>query len=244
MTSSLLVFIPHGWSVEKTLNAQEIIRRSDTLLRRPESYAEITMRIKRPEWTRTLTLEAWTQGSSNSLMRVLSPKKEKDVTFLKRGREAWQYIPSVDRIIKIPPSMMLQSWMGSDFTNDDIVRTDSLVVDYTHRIASEPEQNGIAYWLIESSPKPNAAVVWGKIELKIRKQNFVADRVDFFDEDGERMKYYQAFDIKRIENMDVATRLTMYNLSKPGYSTSLTYNELTFHPDVRPSTFSVHHLKR
>ena len=140
--------------------------------------------------------------------------------------------------------MMLQSWMGSDFTNDDIVRTDSLVVDYTHRIASEPEQNGIAYWLIESIPKPNAAVVWGKIELKIRKQNFVADRVDFFDEDGERMKYYQAFDIKQIENMDVATRFTMYNLSKPGYSTSLTYNELTFHPDVRPSTFSVRHLKR
>jgi hypothetical protein len=229
---------------EEALTAREIVRRSDDLSRRSESFAVFTMNIERPDWTRTLVMEGWTQGTSNTFIRILSPKKEKDVTFLKRRREAWQYVPSVDRTIKIPPSMMLQSWMGSDLTNDDIVRADSMVVDYDHAITGEPEEDGIAYWVIEAIPKPEAPVVWGKVVLMIRKQDFVADRADYYDEDGELMKYYRTFDIQRIEGHDVATRFTMYDLTNPGYSTTLIYDEMTFSPDMKPGMFSVRSLKR
>jgi hypothetical protein len=226
------------------LDPTEIVRRSDDLLRRGQSYAQFEMVIRRPEWTRTLVMDGWTQGTSNSLMKALAPKKEEGVTFLKKGREAWQFIPSIDRVIKIPPSMMLQSWMGSDFTNDDVVRADSLVVDYTHAITDETSENGVRYWLIEGIPKPNAPVVWGKIVFKIRQANQVADRVDFYDEDGTLIKYYQTDDIQTIEGLDVATRFTMYDLTRPGHQTSLTYRNITFQPKLRPGLFSVRSLKR
>lgn len=226
------------------LTARDIVRRSDDLTRRTESFAVFTMFIERPDWSRTLRLEGSTQGASNAFMRVLEPRKEKDVTFLKRGREAWQFVPSVDRTIKIPPSMMLQSWMGSDLTNDDIVRADSLVIDYDHRISAEPVEEEVAYWIIDGIPKPEAPVVWGRVEFKIRKQDFVADRVNYFDEDGMLVKYYQTYDIKTIEGMDLATRFTMFDLANPGHSTTLTYDEITFSPDFKPGTFSVRNLKR
>ena len=240
----LLALCPFvGWA-ETQMTAKEIVRRSDDLGRRLESYARFSMHIERPDWSRTLVMEGWTQGASNMFMRVLKPRKEKDVTFLKKGREAWQFVPSVDRTIKIPPSMMLQSWMGSDFTNDDVVRADSLVVDYTHTITGEPDEDGTAYWIIEAIPLPEAPVVWGRVVLKIRKADFVADRADYYDEDGKKVKYYQTFDIKTIDQLAVATRFTMYDLSNPGYNTTLTYDELTFSPDLEPSTFTVRNLKR
>lgn len=227
-----------------SLDATDIVRRSDDLQRREESYARFDMVIVRPDWTRTLAMEGWTQGARNSFMRVLAPKKERGVTFLKKDREAWQYIPSIDRVIKIPPSMMLQSWMGSDFTNDDVVRADSLVVDYEHEIVDAMEREGIGYWIIEGIPKPNAPVVWGKVVFTIRRNNLVADRVEFFDEDGQLMKYYQTHDIETIEGLDVATQFTMYDLTRPGHHTTLTYQELTFDVDLDPRMFSVAHLRR
>ena len=226
------------------LTAMEIVRRSDDMLRGGQSYARLTMTITRPEWRRTLSMDAWTQGTKTSLIRVLSPAKEKGVGFLKKGREAWQHIPSINRTIKIPPSMMLQSWLGSDFTNDDVVRADSLVTDYTHSIVEEPSENGVDYWIIEAVAKPQAPVVWGKIVIKVRKEVFVPDRADYYDEDGERVKYYETSDIKVIEDKSVATRFVMYDVTRPGHSTSVTYDDLTFSPRLKPDTFTMRNLER
>jgi hypothetical protein len=223
---------------------KEIIRRSDDLLRRLESYAQVTMVIKRPQWKRTLVMEAWTQGASNSFIRVLSPKKEKGVTFLKRGREAWQYVPAIDRTIKIPPSMMLQSWMGSDITNDDIVRADSLVVDYDHVIEKELEEEGVKFWVITGIPKENAPVVWGKVVFKVRQKNYVADRVDYYDEEGVLVKYYTSYDIKKVDGEEVATASTMFDVTRPGYQTNLSYQNLTFQPAIPDRTFTLRNLRR
>lgn len=222
----------------------EIVRRCDDLLRGEESYCRLTMTITRPTWSRTVTMEAWTQGTENSFIRVLSPPKEKGVTFLKKGREAWQYVPSIDRVVKIPPSMMLQSWMGSDFTNDDVVRADSIVVDYDHAVASEPVEDGTAYWVIEARPRPAAPVVWGRVDLKIRKEDFIPVRVDYYDEDGELVKYYETADFATVEGRRLATRMTMHDRSRPGNTTELTYDSLTFAPDLRPDTFTVQNLRR
>ena len=229
---------------EEELAATEIIRRSDDLLRGENSYCKMTMTITRPKWQRTVTMEAWTGGTENVFIRILAPKKEKGVAFLKKGREAWQYIPAIDSIMKLSPSMMLQSWMGSDFTNDDVVRADSIVMDYTHWILSEPEEEGVEYWLVEAIPKPDAAVVWGKIVFKIRKSNFVPERVDFFDEDGEIVKYYETSSIKKIEGREIATAFVMYDVLEEGHKTSITYEHMTFKPEMKSGTFSQKNLRR
>jgi hypothetical protein len=127
-----------------------------------------------------MKMAGWTEGTTKSFIEVLAPRKDQGVTFLKLDRQAWQYVPAVDRTIKIPPSMMLQSWKGSDFTNDDVVRADSLVVDYTHHLVEQSETT----WTIEARPKPKAPVVWGKIILQVNKANFVSEGADYFDEEG------------------------------------------------------------
>jgi outer membrane lipoprotein-sorting protein len=227
-----------------TLTPVEIVRRCDDLLRGEESYCRLTMTITRPSWSRTVAMEAWTRGTEDSFIRVLAPPKEQGVTFLKKKREAWQYAPSIDRVIKIPPSMMLQSWLGSDFTNDDVVRADSIVVDYDHVIASEPEEDGVAYWVIEARPKPAAPVVWGRVDQKIRKQDFIPVRVAYYDEDGALVKFYETADFSEVEGRRLAMRMTMHDQSRPGHSTEIRYGALTFKPDLRPDTFTVQNLRR
>lgn len=222
----------------------EIVRRCDDLLRGAESYCKLTMAITRPNWSRTVAMEAWTRGTEESFIRVLAPPKERGVTFLKKGREAWQYAPTIDRVIKIPPSMMLQSWLGSDFTNDDVVRADSLVVDYDHAILSVPEEDGVAYWMIEARPKPAAPVVWGRIVLKIRQADFIPVRVDYYDEDSALVKYYETADFADVEGRRLALRATMHDQSRPGNQTEIRYDSLTFKPRMEPDTFTVQNLRR
>ncbi len=244
---SLILALPsfsNVYSAEADLSALDIIQKSDALLRRDASFVRMTMVITRPDWTRALTMEAWSRGTSHALIRILSPKKDRGVGFLKQGREAWQFIPAIDRTIKIPPSMMLQSWLGSDFTNDDVVRADSIVVDYHHSVTGTAERDGDRMWIIESIPKPDAAVVWGKIVTTVRMSNFVPDRSEYFDEDGALIKYYQTSEIKTVDGLDVATRMTMHDHTRPGYHTELTYSELTFNPQLRTDTFSLRNLKR
>ena len=226
------------------LTPKEIVKRSDEKLRGAKSYSILTMEIVRPEWSRTMKMKAWTEGTEKAFIRVLSPAKDKDTAFLKIGREAWQYIPAIERTMKIPPSMMLQSWMGSDFTNDDLVRADSLVVDYTHKIIETPTINGVECWKIELKPKPNAAVVWGKIEITIRKDNLVSTRADYYNEDNELVKYFETADIKTIEGKVVPTKFTMHDVKKKGHSTTMIYEDLTFSPNIPPNTFTVSNLKK
>jgi hypothetical protein len=229
-----------SWSQTEALTATDIVRQSDELLRGEKSYAVITMHIQRPEWKRTMKMAGWTEGAEKSFITVLEPRKDKGVTFLKVGREAWQYVPSIDRTIKIPPSMMLQSWMGSDFTNDDVVRADSIVVDYTHKITSEDE----TVWTIAAIPKPKAAVVWGKIVFSITKEHRIMQRADYFDEDDELVKYIESDQVMEVEGRMLPTHMTMHDVTRAGYSTSLTYDELTFHPQMKSDTFSLRNLKR
>lgn len=240
----ICTFLSSTYSIAVTTDATELVRKSDALMRRSQSYAKFTLKIKRPTWERTLTLEAWTRGTKEAFIRTLAPAKDRGSTFLKKGREAWQYIPSVDRVIKIPPSMMLQSWMGSDFTNDDVVRADSIVVDYTHKILDEPVENGMRYWLVEALPKPNAPVVWGKIILKIRQTDDVIDTVQYFDEETKLVKVYRTSDIVVVEGLHFPRTAEMQDQSKAGQTTSIHYDTITFSPQLSAQTFSERNLKR
>lgn len=232
-----------GQEEAEALSPVEIVRRCDELLRGEQSFCRLAMTITRPGWTRSLEMEAWTRGTEDSFIRVLSPPREKGVTFLKRGREAWQYVPSIDRVIKIPPSMMLQSWLGSDFTNDDLVRADSIVADYTHAILSHPSEGDAPCWLIEARPRPRAPVVWGRVEIVIRKQDYIPVRIDYVDEAGKLVKSCKTSDYVEVEGRRLATRLVMHDLSRPGNNTTIQYKELTFRPDIGPDTFTLRNLR-
>jgi len=225
-------------------DAREIVRRSNDLLRDTNSYAVVVMEITRPKWSRSVTLEAWTSGSDNAFIRTLSPRKDKGVTFLKRGREAWNYVPAIDRVIKIPPAMMLQAWMGSDFTNDDVVRADSIVTDYEHKVVRAEEREGKLCWVVEAIPKPNAPVVWGKLRFMVDQANYGAERIEYEDEDGELVKYGEATDVSLVEGRELATTFVMHDVTRPGNRTTIKYRRITFSPNLDEDTFTLKNLRR
>ena len=225
-------------------DAREIVRRSNDLLRDTNSYAVVVMEIARAKWSRSVTLEAWTSGTDKAFIRTLAPRKDKGVTFLKRGREAWHYVPVIDRVVKIPPSMMLQSWMGSDFTNDDVVRADSIVTDYEHKVVREEEREGRPCWVVEAIPKPDAPVVWGKLRFTVDQANYVAERIEYEDEDGELIKYGETTEVSLVEGREVATTFEMHDVTRPGNRTTIKYRRITFSPVMDKDTFTLKNLRR
>ena len=144
------------------LDATAIVRRSDSTMRGSASYAEMTMTIVRPDWSREMSLKAWSLGDKYGLILVTAPARDKGTVTLKRDTEVWSYLPGIERVIKIPPSMMLQSWLGSDFTNDDLVKESSIVNDYDHTLAGDSVVDGHRCYRVVMIPHEDAAVVWGK----------------------------------------------------------------------------------
>jgi outer membrane lipoprotein-sorting protein len=225
-------------------DAREIVRRSNDLLRDTNSFAVVVMKIVRPKWSRSVTLEAWTSGADKAFIRTLAPRKDKGVAFLKRGREAWNFVPAIDRVIKIPPSMMLQSWMGSDFSNDDVVRADSIVTDYDHKVVREENRSGRPCWVVEAIPRPDAPVVWGKLRFVVDQANYVAERIEYEDEDGLLVKYGEATDVSLVEGRELATTFVMHDVTRPGNRTTINYRRITFSPDIDEDTFTLKNLRR
>jgi outer membrane lipoprotein-sorting protein len=147
-------------SVTFAQDAKEIVQKSNDLIRATSSYAEVKMKVIKPDWQREMTMKMWSLEPDYSLVLMTAPAKDTGTVTLKRKLEVWNWIPSVNRTIKIPPSMMLQSWMGSDFTNDDLVKQSSIVEDYTHEIIGEETLEGYECYVLKLTPKPDATVVW------------------------------------------------------------------------------------
>jgi outer membrane lipoprotein-sorting protein len=154
-------------------DAREIVKRADERAKGKTSEAVMTIQIVRPSWTREMSMKTWTKGNELALILLTAPAKDKGTVFLKRKKEVWNWIPAIERNIKLPPSMMSQSWMGTDFTNDDLVKEASIVEDYNHSIIGEETLQERSCYKIEMIPKPEAAVVWGKIILWIDKKDFL-----------------------------------------------------------------------
>ena len=128
------------------------------------NYAEMKMEIVRPDWKREVTIKAWSESDVNSLIYITAPARDKGIGFLKKGREIWNWQPKIDRAIKLPPSMMSQSWMGSDLSNDDLVQQSSIIDDFTHKLVGTETIEGRSCYVIELKAKPDAPTVWGKIK--------------------------------------------------------------------------------
>ncbi len=225
-------------------NVEEIIRLADEKFRGESSKSEITMIIKRPGWSREISMKNWTLGNDYSMIYITAPAKEKGQVFLKRKNEMWNWVPTIERMIKIPPSMMMQSWMGSDFTNDDLVRESSLVEDYTHELLSEETIHGYNCYKIELTPRIDAPVVWGKIIMWVSKKEYHWLKAEYYDEDDYLVNTEVLSDIKQMDDREMPTRLEMIPSDKEGHKTILIFDQISFDIDIDESFFSQQNMKR
>jgi len=224
---------------------KEIIRKSEEVRRGvTSSYAEMTMEIIRPEWSREMSLKSWSKGEDYALILVTAPARDKGTANLKRKQEVWSWVPRIERTIKLPPSMMSQSWMGSDFKNEDLVRENSLVNDYTHTLIGNDTIRDRSCYVIELIPKPDAAVVWGKVILWIDQQDYLQLKAEFYDEEQNLINTMQSSAIKPMDGKPFATRLEMIPEDEKGHKTVLTYQEIEFDKKIPDDFFTVQNMKR
>lgn len=208
-------------------DARALVEESINYMRGTTSESTVTMTIHRPDWERTMKIKAWTKGRDESIFFILDPPKDKGNGTLKKKRDMWTYNPKVNRVIKLPPSMMSQSWMGSDFSNDDLSKTDSVIDDYTHTIIGTETHEGKTVYVIKSMPKPDAPVVWGMQKLKIRDDHIFLVQ-EFYDEDLQPVKVMTTL---RIEMLGGKLFPKMWKMQKSGIENEYTiieYDELAF----------------
>jgi outer membrane lipoprotein-sorting protein len=225
-------------------DAHELVKRTDMALRGKTQQGKARMTVRTPDWERTLEMDYWSVNPNKTFILINAPAKEAGTSTLRIGSNMWNYLPKVERVIKIPPSLMLQAWMGSDFTNDDLVKESSLVNDYTHKIVGEVTEGGDACYQVLATPKPDAAVVWGKLVLAIRKSDSLPRKEEFYDEKGELMKVLTYEDIRRAGGRDYPMRWKMVSVTKPGHETVLVYSDLKFDTRIPDRIFTQQNMKR
>jgi len=244
ITGILLVFSLAPAFAQKP-QALDIMARAWDYMRGKTSVCQVKMTVHRETWERISVIKAWTQGRDNSIFQITAPKKDKGNGTLKLGRDMWTYNPKINRVIKIPPSMMSQSWMGSDFSNNDLSKADSILNDYTHEIEGTSRENGITIYKIKSMPKPDAPVVWGMQKLKIREDGIILEQ-GFYDEDMAAVKILTTSAIKKMGEKLFPTRWVMRAMdadSKEDY-TLLEYESLEFDVPLPDNWFTLNALKK
>lgn len=225
-------------------NAEQIISKAEDAIKGESAHGTVKMTVKTPDYTRELTMESWYVGNDKALIVIQSPPKEAGNKTLKIGNEMWNYLKNTETTIKIPPSMMLQSWNGSDFTNDDLVRESNLADDYRQKIIGEEEIDGAKCWKIHLDPKPDAPVVWGKLLYWVRENDNLPVRVEYYDEKGTLMRYMTFTEIEKMGGRTIPTKWTMHNVAKEGHSTTLKLLSMEFNINIPERIFSFRELER
>ncbi len=222
--------------------ALKLVQRAFDYWRGLSSYSEFSMTIQRPDFERTMVLRGWTKGRQDALFFVLEPPKDAGNGSLKKGRDMWSYNPKINRAIKLPPSMMSQSWMGSDFSNDDLAKSDSIIEDYDHRIVGREVVDGYQIYTVESIAKEDAPVVWGKLVLKVR-EDFILLSEQFFDEDMVLVKEMTAENLMMFSNRIFPKTWTMRRVDEADRYTRLDYQLLEFDIEIEDRLFNLASLK-
>jgi outer membrane lipoprotein-sorting protein len=230
------------YSCANAQDVQPLVKAAVDYYRGESSIATVDMIIHRPNWKRTLTIKAWTRGQKDSIFFIAAPPKDEGNGTLKKGREMWMYNPKVNRIIKLPPSMMSQAWMGSDFSNNDIARSDSIIEDYTHTIVDTETHDEKKVYVVESIPRPDAPVVWGKQRLKIREDHILLGQ-DFFDEDLALVKAMTGQHIQMLGGKLFPKIWKMQKADVTDEYTLLDYKELSFEQTLPDKLFTLSSLK-
>ncbi len=223
-----------------SLDLAELVREVEVQYTGKSSFALVSMEVRTENWERRMEMESWSFGRDYFLTRITEPAKEKGVTTLKAEKEVWNYLPKVDRVIKVPASMMGGSWMGSHITNDDLVKGSQVDKDYTFSLREETDQS----WLIECVPRPDAAVVWGKIHYQIAKAGRIPVKVEYFDEGMEKVREIVFEDVQTIQGRTIPLRMSVQPLDKPAERTVMQYREIDFDVEIDKDYFSLRNLKK
>ncbi|HPT02940.1 MAG TPA: outer membrane lipoprotein-sorting protein [Bacteroidales bacterium] len=229
----------------QTLSAEDIVRKADEKFNgEKSSYSVMAMTIVRPGWKRTIEFKNWSLGKDYALTLITMPAKEAGQSFLKRGSEMWSWNPSISRLIKLPPSMMSQGWMGSDYTNDDILRESSVVKDYIHTLIGEENIGGRLCYKIRMTAKENTSIVWGKQIRWIDKKDFLVLKAEFYDEDGSLVRTEVGSGIKSMGGRMVTSKIELIPQEEPNNRTLVEIREIKFNISIGESYFSQQNMKR
>ncbi|WP_256541659.1 outer membrane lipoprotein-sorting protein [Mucilaginibacter aquariorum] len=224
-------------------DAKEIVRKADEKMRGATMQAEIIIKTVRPTWSREMQCKIWTKGNQLSMILIQSPAKDKGTVFLKKRKEVWNWMPVLERNIKLPPSMMSQSWMGTDFTNDDLVKESSVVEDYNQTILGDTVIQNKSCYIIRMIPKPATAVVWSKVIICIDKTDFLELNNRFFDDDGQLINTMNSYDIKLMHDRIIPTRFEMIPADKKGQKTIMIYSNIQYNKPIDDNFFSLEKMK-
>lgn len=232
-----------------TLNAtsqpkvEDIIKHIDQLYRSKTSEAEMEMHIVTPHYQRTLKMQVWTKGMDKTFIRITAPKKEQGVATLRIKNEMWNYLPKVNKTMKISPSMMMGSWMGSDFTNDDLVRESSLIDDYTYKMIT-PENASEDLLYVELIPKEDAAIVWGKIISAVRTNDYMPMWQHFYDEKGKLMRVLNFKEVKKFSGKNIPSVMEMIPQNRDGHKTVVRWVNAKFDTKIDDKVFTRRNLQK
>ena len=240
ITIVFLVFSVVGYNQTAT----EIVKKMDANMRGKSSQAVLTIKTVRPTWSREMVVKTWMKGTKYTMILVQAPAKEKGIVFLKRDKEVWNWMPALERNIKLPPSMMANSWMGTDFTNDDLVKEASVIDDYFHKIVGDTLIDKKQCYIVEFLPKPNTAVVWGKILVSIDKVNFLELHSEFYDEEGKLVNSMNAKNISMMDGRLIPTHMEMIPADKKNQKTELIYQSIQFNRNIEDNFFTTEKMKQ
>lgn len=224
-------------------DAKEIVKKADDLMQGVTSQSEMEMTIVRPAWQRTISFKSWGKGRDLSISLITAPSRESGQSFLKLKNDMWSWNPTINRMIKLPPSMMSQGWMGSDYTNDDILKESSIVLDYTQKIIGSEVLSGYDCYKIKLDPNENAAVVWGKIILWISKAEYYELKAEYYDEDNRKVKTHLLSDIRFMYDRKIPTHFEIIPEDKPSQKTIVRIISTKFNIPLQDSFFSQQNMK-
>ena len=230
-------------AIASNLDPEIILNNVDDIYRSNTSHCILTLSVKTSNWQRSLTLEQWSKGNDMHLLKVLKPKKEKDLATLRVDNNVWNYMPKVKRVVKIPSSMMSSSWMGSHFTNDDLVKQSRMGIDYDFSITYEGLRDGVDIVEISCIPKNNAAVVWGKVKVIVYRNNFIPLSIVYYDEDLKLSRTLKFSDIQVLGGKKIPLQMKMVPTDEPEESTAILWEKIEFDLAIKDDFFSLRKLQ-
>ena len=229
-------------AMAEEVDVEALLNKADDVSRQTSSHAVMQMEVKTDRYERTVKMEAWSKGTDQSLVVIREPAKEAGVATLMVKDNIWNYLPKVDKTMKVPSGMMSDGWMGSHVSNDDLVKGSRMSEDYTWTLDDQP-QGGVGNYVITLTPRPDAPVVWGKVVITINAQE-VPVSFEYFDEDGELERTMGFSDVRDVDGTLVPFVMTVQPARKPDEFTKITYLELEFDVEIDDSTFTVQALKQ
>ncbi len=242
---TLVIAVSFVWAqsdADQRPDIQEVVSSIDQMYRHDSSHTLMEMEIQTPHWSRTLKLEAWSEGMEKTFIRILEPQKERGMGTLRIENEMWNYLPKTNKVMKIPPSMMMSSWMGSDFKNNDLVKEFTFADDYTFEYVQPKEaRQGRLY--LECTPKPEKPIVWGHVLIAVDEQTLIPEWEKYYDEHGELMRIMYFKDVETFDGKQLPSIMELVPQTKEGHKTILHYIEAEFDVPIQNRIFTLRNLR-